>query len=82
MPLPALAPAPAGPPLQAPAPRDAELVARARRGDGLAFELRRFSAAREWALVPRMRVPHDIGCSIVKAPRMSPTANLVARSAG
>jgi RNA polymerase sigma-70 factor (ECF subfamily) len=39
MPLLAPAPEPAGPPLQAPAPRDAELVARARRGDGLAFEL-------------------------------------------
>jgi RNA polymerase sigma-70 factor (ECF subfamily) len=39
MPLPAPAPEPAGLPLQAPAPPDAELVARARRGDGLAFEL-------------------------------------------
>jgi RNA polymerase sigma-70 factor, ECF subfamily len=39
MPLPAPAPEPAGLPLPAPAPPDAELVARARRGDGLAFEL-------------------------------------------
>jgi DNA-directed RNA polymerase specialized sigma24 family protein len=38
MPLLAPAPEPAGL-LQRPAPRDAELVARARRGDGLAFEL-------------------------------------------
>ena len=39
MPLLMPAPEPAGFPGQAPAPTDAELVARARRGDGLAFEL-------------------------------------------
>jgi RNA polymerase sigma-70 factor (ECF subfamily) len=39
MPLPAPASQPAGPPLQAPALPDAELVARVRHGDGLAFEL-------------------------------------------
>jgi RNA polymerase sigma-70 factor, ECF subfamily len=40
MTMPLLAPAPEPAlPLQAPAPPDAELVARARRGDGLAFEL-------------------------------------------
>jgi RNA polymerase sigma-70 factor (ECF subfamily) len=39
IPLPAPAPEAAGPPLQAPALPDAELVARVRRGDGLAFEL-------------------------------------------
>jgi RNA polymerase sigma-70 factor, ECF subfamily len=33
------APGPVGPPREAPAPPDAELVARARRGDSLAFEL-------------------------------------------
>jgi RNA polymerase sigma-70 factor, ECF subfamily len=39
VPLPAPAPEPAGFPLQAPAPPDAELVTRARCGDWLAFEL-------------------------------------------